>query len=143
MKLATQLPEPSPPYDPPPCTKRSPKAERTWGMLHGRFEWKTEGRSLDGCCSRLDKEDWNEPAYPVGPVETARRHMFRAHSGSVSEKHLRGYMAETAFRMNRARLAPGSVAVELLSRFAETGPMSYRDLRGKCEPRDPLVFRPA
>jgi hypothetical protein len=143
MKLETRLAEANPPYDPPPYMGRSPQAERTWGMLHGQFEWQTEGRSLEGCCSRLDRADWNEPAHPVAGVETARRQLFRAHSGSVSEKHLGAYMAETAFRLNHARLAPGSVAVELMSRFARIEPMSYRDLRGKRLAREPLIFRPA
>jgi hypothetical protein len=142
MKLETRLPEANPPYAPRSITNRSPQAERTWGMLHGRFEWTVEGRNLDGCCRRLDRADWNEPP-PVAGVETGRRHLFRALSGSVSEKHLRSYMAETAFRMNHAKLAPGNVAVELMSRFARTEPLSYGDLRGKRPAREPLLFRPA
>ena len=73
---------------------------------------------------------------------TARTLMFRAHSGSVSDKHLSSYVAETAFRLNYRSVSPGQAAETLLGRYAEVGPHGYAAIRGPRPRQPPVVFRP-
>ncbi len=139
MKLETRLPEPSPPC--PPSRGKSAQARRQWESTHGGFAWEADrGREVASCCARLDKADWTEPSPPGALLVTARTLLFRAHSGSVSEKHLPSYLAETAFRVNHRALRPGEAAEVLLGRYARVGPHDYASIRGPRERRAPIVF---
>ena len=141
MKLETRLPEPTPQC--PASRAKSPQALRLWAVTHGRFGWEGDrGQELSSCCARLDKTDWSEPAQPGALLMTARTLMFRAHSGSVSDKHLSSYVAETAFRLNYRSVSPGQAAETLLGRYAEVGPHGYAAIRGPRPRQPPVVFRP-
>ncbi len=142
MKLETRLPEATPPC--PPARARSAQAIRLWGITHGQFAWEADrGQELSSCCGRLDKSDWSEPSPPGALLVKARTLMFRTHSGSVSDKHLASYVAETSFRMNHVALGPGPAAEVLLGRYARIGPNDYASIRGARHRRPPVDFRPA
>jgi hypothetical protein len=138
MKLETRLPEATPPC--PPARSKSPQAKRQWEIAHGRFVWMA-GRDQElACCARLDKTDWSEPTPPGTLLVMARTLLFRAHSGSVSDKHLPSYLAETSFRLNHRTAQPGEAAEVLLGRYAQVGPHDYASIRGPRERRAPMVF---
>ncbi len=107
-------------------------------------------------CSRLIKRDWcwidnnvKEPSrYELPtPVDFAKQRriaifahweLLATYWGSVGEKHLRAYLDELAFRMNRARRAIAESFLEVVPGLATAEPLPYKAIVAKpaLEPGD-------
>jgi hypothetical protein len=156
LKGQTTLPTPARPFDRGRWralhrTEPHTNVLRRWFGVHGHFEWDANRPGgLGRCCARLTKVDWSDPK-PDEPdrfalsrtgvlISFAKWWLFRAYSGSLADKHLRAYLDETEFRLNRRDLPPSEAAIELVELFASTPPHTYRDITGAPAPGEPLRF---
>jgi transposase-like protein len=120
-------------------------------------------------CSKLLRQDWGWPNEPQEEREVERESIRRflrggpapryevpedapptadafatwellgTYWGSVTEKHLRAYLDEVAFRRNHRRTPIGERFLVLARAFAEVGPRTYRQMTARAPaPGGPL-----
>src|SRR5581483_9294994 len=141
----TTLDAPFPPFDQHRAARlgqTGPNAARLWFCRHGHFRWNAvrPGAVATPCCQRLDSKDWATPDADEGSrfllhrapmLPEAKEWLFRASSGSVSDKHLAAYLRETEFRLNHRGHTPAQTAQLLLARVVTLRPSPYRAITGK------------